>query len=94
LSAVWRIEFSPRAERRLGKLSGRDRTRILRFLSERVAIAEDPRRVGEALKGPPPGLWRYRVGDFRIIVTIEDDRVTVLVLEIGDRREIYREMHR
>jgi mRNA interferase RelE/StbE len=59
-------------------------------LSERIAVAENPRRLGQALKGPPPGLWRYRVGDFRIIVRIEDKIVTVLVLEIGNRREVYR----
>ncbi|HEX9904450.1 MAG TPA: type II toxin-antitoxin system RelE/ParE family toxin [Propylenella sp.] len=90
MSRAWRIEFLPRAERRLGKLPERDRTRILRYLSERVAVAEDPRSLGEALKGPLSGLWRYRLGDFRIIVRIEDRRVTVLVLEIGHRREVYR----
>jgi mRNA interferase RelE/StbE len=86
----WRIEVSPRAERRLGKLPDRDRIRILRFLVERVAVADDPRRLGEALKGPPRGLWRYRVGDFRVIVRIDDERITVLVLEVGNRREVYR----
>jgi mRNA interferase RelE/StbE len=90
LTASWRVELSPRAERRLGKLAERDRTLILRFLDERVAVAEDPRRLGEALKGPPSGLWRYRVGDFRVITRIEDQRITVLVLEAGNRREIYR----
>lgn len=90
MSRPWQVEFLPRARRRLAKLAERDRVRILRFLTERVATAENPRRIGEALKGPPTGLWRYRVGDFRIIVSIEDERVTVLVLEIGNRREIYR----
>jgi mRNA interferase RelE/StbE len=90
LKSSWRVEISPRAERRLGKLAGRDRARILRFLAERIATAEDPRRVGKALSGPPPGLWRYRVGDFRVIVRIQDERVTVLVLELGNRREVYR----
>jgi len=90
LSSSWRVEFSPRAERRLGKLAQKDRARILRFLSERIAIAEDPRRLGKALKGPPDGLWRYRVGDFRIISMIEGRRISVLVLEIGNRREVYR----
>ena len=90
MSSVWRVVFTPRAERRLAKLAVGDRTRILRFLSERFGIAEDPRRLGKALKGPPDGLWRYRVGDFRIIVRIEDASVTVLVLEFGNRREVYR----
>jgi mRNA interferase RelE/StbE len=90
LSPIWRVEISPRAERRLSKLAERDRTRILRFLGERLAVAEDPRRFGEALKEPPTCLWRYRMGDFRVITRIEDQRVTVLVIEIGHRREIYR----
>lgn len=90
MTPVWRVEFLPRVGRRLRKLTEPDRARILRFLRERVAIADNPRRLGEALKGPPSGLWRYRVGDFRVIVRIEDERVTVLVLELGNRREIYR----
>ena len=87
---MWRVEFLPRARRRLSKLAERDQTHILRFLRERVATEENPRRIGEALKGPPAGLWRYRVGDFRIIVQIEDRSITVLVLELGNRREVYR----
>lgn len=88
--STWRVQFAPRGERQLGKLADRDRTRILRYLNERVAVAESPRRMGEALTGPPKGLWRYRIGDFRIIARIEDQRLTVLVLEVGNRREIYR----
>jgi mRNA interferase RelE/StbE len=90
LTSVWRVEFLPPAERRLAKLAATDRERLLRFLGQRVAVAEDPRRIGDALKGPPHGLWRYRVDDFRIIVRIEHQRVTVLALEIGNRREVYR----
>lgn len=90
MKSVWRVFVSPRAERRLAKLAGDDRARILRFLAERIAVAEDPRRIGKALKGPPPGLWRYRVGAFRVIVRIQDEIVTVLALELGNRREIYR----
>lgn len=89
MTGAWRIEFLPRARRRLGKLAERDRVRILTFLYERVAVAESPRRLGEALKGPLGGLWRYRVGDFRIVVQIEDERVMVLVVDVGNRREIY-----
>jgi mRNA interferase RelE/StbE len=87
---AWRVAFLPRAQRSLAKLGEQDRTRILRFLSERVATSENPRRIGEALKGPPPGLWRYRVGDYRIIVEIQNRQITVLVLELGHRREVYR----
>jgi len=84
------VEVTPRAQRQLRKIAETDRDRILRFLGERIAIAEDPRRLGEALKGWASNLWRYRVGDIRIIVRIEDQRVAVLVLEVGHRREIYK----
>ena len=58
LSPTWRVEFAPRAERQLGRLAERDLTRILRFLNERIAVGDDPRRLGQALKGEPSGLWR------------------------------------
>jgi mRNA interferase RelE/StbE len=90
LTAVWRVQFDRRAARELRKLGATDRQRILTFLRDRVAISEDPRRIGKALAGEHEGLWRYRVGDYRIIVTIEDVTVTVLVLRIGHRRTIYR----
>jgi mRNA interferase RelE/StbE len=51
---------------------------------------EDPRRSGHALTGDRQGLWRYRVGDYRIVATIEDDRFVVLVVTVGHRREVYR----
>lgn len=90
MSGHWRIEFAPRAQRSIDKLTAVNRRRIVRFLEERIVGAESPRRIGEALKGPPGELWRYRVGDYRIIVRIEDRILTVLVLEVGNRREIYR----
>ena len=87
---MWRVEFTDEAERDLRKLTSRDRDRIFRFLQDRIAKDQDPRRIGEALIGPRRGLWRYRVGDFRILTQIVDRRVTVVVVEVGNRREIYR----
>jgi mRNA interferase RelE/StbE len=88
---AWRIEFDRRAEKELAKLDAAVAARILSFLSDRVGKLEDPRSIGEALKGSKFGsLWKYRVGDYRIIASIEDAVVTVLVLRIGNRREIYR----
>lgn len=61
------------------------------FLRERVAKLDDPRSIGEALKGERFGeLWKYRVGDFRVIASIEDGRLCVLVVRVGHRREVYR----
>jgi len=65
--------------------------RISRVLFQRIAHLEDPRSVGEAFKGSELGyLWKYRVGDYRIIASIEDKRVRILVVRIGNRREFYR----
>ena len=87
---AWTIEFDRAAERELTKLSAQDARRILRFLHERVAPLANPRSIGEALRGPLGGFWKYRVGDFRIIAAIEDQKVRILILRIGNRREDYR----
>lgn len=65
--------------------------RILSFLRERVAVLDDPRSVGEALKGSKLGdFWKYRVDDYRVIANIEDGALRILVLKVGNRREVYR----
>lgn len=88
---AWRIEFDRRAEKELSKLQPAAATRILRFLNDRVAELDNPRAIGEALKGAKLGdLWKYRVGDYRIIVSIEDRRLVVLVLRVADRKHVYR----
>ncbi|WP_315548420.1 type II toxin-antitoxin system RelE/ParE family toxin [Lautropia mirabilis] len=88
---VWRIEFDPAAVRELGKIDPQVARRILSFLHDRVAHLENPRSVGEALKGSKLGaFWKYRVGDYRIISNIEDGRLLIMVIRIGNRREVYR----
>ena len=89
-TAVWRVEFDRAAARDLRKLGLDAERRVLRYLRERIAGAEDPRRLGHALTGDSKGLWRYRVGDYRIVAAIEDDRFVVLVVAVGHRREVYR----
>jgi mRNA interferase RelE/StbE len=87
---VWRVEFDRAAARDLRRLGVNVERRVLRYLRERIAGSEDPRRFGYALTGDHKGLWRYRVGDVRIIAAIEDDRFVVLVVAVGHRREVYR----
>lgn len=88
---AWKIEFSETADRELNKLDPRNSQRILKFLLERVAKLDDPRSIGKALQGPRFGeLWRYRVGDFRIICRLENEKLVVLVIRIGRRKDIYR----
>ena len=87
----WKIEFSIEADRELSKLDPQHARRIVKFLKERVAKLDNPRSIGKALQGSRLGeCWRYRVGPFRLICKLEDDRLLVLVLRIGDRKEIYR----
>jgi len=88
---AWSIRFDRKAEREMDNLDPQVARRINRFLFERVAPLENPRSIGEALKGTEFGdLWKYRVGDYRIIASIEDELVRILVVRIGNRREVYR----
>lgn len=85
------VELSESADRELGRLDAPQAKRILKFLHNRVAKLEDPRSIGQALQGSRLGeFWKYRVGDYRLIAEIEDDRMIVLVLRIGHRKEVYR----
>lgn len=88
---TWRIEFAGSAAKALSELDRPVARRILRFLRERIAAAKDPRSLGQAPKGSELGtFWKYRVGDFRIIVQIDDAAVRILVVRLGQRRDVYR----
>jgi mRNA interferase RelE/StbE len=88
---AYSVELSAEVDRELDKLDAQHSKRILKFLRERVAKLDDPRSIGEALHGSRLGeFWKYRVGNYRLICKIEDDRLVVLVLRIGDRKEVYR----
>ena len=88
---VWTVELDPAAERDLDKLDPPVARRILKFLQERIVKLDDPRSIGEAFHGSKLGeFWKYRVGDYRLICSIQDGRLVVLVLRIGNRREVYR----
>ena len=88
---VWQIKFDDAAKKDLAKLDKQLARRITAFLRERVAVLDDPRSIGGALKGSKLGeFWKYRVGDYRIIASIEDGALRILVVKIGNRREVYR----
>lgn len=84
----FRVEWSTRSVRQLERLAPDMARVIVRFMNDRVHGAADPRLIGKPLRGE--GLWRYRVGDYRVLCAIEDAVMTVLVVELGHRREIYR----
>jgi mRNA interferase RelE/StbE len=88
---AWKVELSSQGQRHLDALDRQVARRVLAFLFERVAQLEDPRSIGDALKGSRLGhLWRYRVGDFRVICDLQDNTLTVLVVSVGNRRDIYK----
>ncbi|MDA0869493.1 MAG: type II toxin-antitoxin system RelE/ParE family toxin [Proteobacteria bacterium] len=88
---AWTIKFTKTSQRQLKKLDRSLALRVLDYMDKRVALLDDPRSQGKNLVGPRLGsYWRYRVGDLRVICDIQDNVLTVLVVEIGRRREIYR----
>ena len=88
-SPKWTIEFDPAAQRELDKLD-KPIARISKFLYERITKLDDPRKIGERLQGTLREFWKYRVDDYRIICSLEQDCLIVLVLRVGHRREIYK----
>ena len=88
---AWQIEFDPDALKELKKLDRPIQSRLVIFLRDRLSLLDDPRSIGEALSGSRLGnYWKYRVGDWRIVCDIQDKRVVVRVLRLGNRHEVYR----
>ncbi|MEJ2689817.1 MAG: type II toxin-antitoxin system RelE/ParE family toxin [Deltaproteobacteria bacterium] len=86
---AWTVENSSFAEIQLRKLDRPVQRPLLDWLDDRIENCKNPRHFGEPLRGDPAGLWRYRVVDFRIICEIQEQRLVVLALAIGHRRQIY-----
>ncbi len=87
---AWRVEWEDEAVKELKRLDFRAQRNIVRFLREKIATEDDPRRFGDPLKKDLKGFWKYRIGDYRIICSIEDKSVVVLVVRVGHRRSVYR----
>lgn len=87
---AWTIDYTAWALGQLRKLDRPTARRIVDYMDERIAGMSNPRSAGKALTGPLGGLWRYRVGDFRVICEIQDGTLRVLVVQLGNRREVYR----
>jgi mRNA interferase RelE/StbE len=85
----WTYRFDARALKEIKKLGHAAQAQIIRYLDERIATNADPRRFGKALKADLAGIWRYRVGDYRILCQIHDREITVLVVAVGHRKNIY-----
>ena len=86
---AWTVEVSDFAEKQLRKLDRPIQTRLIDWLEDRIEGCKNPRHFGEPLRGEMAGLWRYRIGDYRVICEIQDQQLVVLALAVGHRREIY-----
>ncbi len=87
---VWRIEVTDTAKKQLVKLDHQVQSEIVRYLREKISTDEDPRRFGAPLRKELSGRWKYRVGAYRIICEIQDEKVLVLVLMVGHRSRVYK----
>jgi mRNA interferase RelE/StbE len=88
---AWLVEISASAEKQLRKLDPQVARRLLTYLRDRIAPLDDPRSLGEALRGKELGdFWKYRVGDWRIIADLDDGVMLITVIRLGNRREVYR----
>ena len=86
---TWEIELAETAVKQLAGLDKAIQRRITKYLSERLAVADDPRVLGRALRGELSEYWRYRVGDYRLVCEVQDDVLTVLVVRIAHRSKVY-----
>lgn len=86
---MWKIKYSEKAAQELLKIDRQAAKRVKKYLDERIATDEDPRRFGEGLTENLAGLWKYRIGDFRVIAEIQEEKIVVLVVRIGHRSKVY-----
>jgi len=86
---IWRIEATATAKKQLAKLDRKVQSEIVRYLRERISTDEDPRRFGAPLRKELTGRWKYRVGAYRLICEIQDEKILVLVLMVGHRSKVY-----
>ena len=87
---IYHLEFTKSALKQLKKLDKPTASLIIGWIRKNIEGCENPRVHGKALTADHAGQWRYRIGDYRIIAEIEDDKVVVLVVNIGHRRDVYK----
>ncbi len=87
---AWTVEYTDVARAQLRKLDKAIARRILDYLERRIAPLDDVRQAGKALRGPLGEFWRYRIGDYRIVCEVHDRALRVLVVRIGNRKDVYR----
>lgn len=86
---MYKVEFTASAVKQLSKLDKQTVRVIKNWVIKNLVDCEDPRQHGKALKGNLKGVWRYRVGDYRLFAIIKENIVTIEIFEVGHRREVY-----
>ena len=86
---MWKIEWDSKALKEAKKLDRDARKKIVEYLENRVLASQDPYSLGKPLKGNKAGIWRYRVGNYRILCKIENQALVILVIAVGHRKDIY-----
>ena len=86
---AWTINITSKALKSLAKIDHKQVLKIRHFLETDLSAMPNPRTLGKALQGDLKGLWRYRVGDYRLIAQIQDNELVILVIEIGHRKDVY-----
>ena len=84
------VVYNHKAIKALNKLDPAIRKKIINWIDSHLSQSSNPRKRGTALTGKLSGLWRYRIGAYRVIVEIINDKIIILVLDVGHRRDIYR----
>ena len=87
---AWRVTLDRRAQKQLERLGAADQRRVSGFIDGRLDGITDPRLIGGPLHGDLAGYWKYRVGDIRIVAELRNDELLILVVQVGNRREVYR----
>lgn len=89
MTKKWTVHFTLQADKQFAKLDKEIQKRIQKFLNTKLSKMIDPRQLGSPLTGTLSHFWRYRVGDYRLLCSMKDNQLTILIVEVGHRREIY-----
>lgn len=87
---TWTVNITRKTEKLIAKMDSQTKEKIQHFITDILPNLDNPRQTGKALQGDLKGLWRYRVGDYRLIAQIQDNELIILVIEIGHRKNIYK----
>ena len=87
---TWTVEYTSQAVKQLSKLDRSVRQRIYKFVDDRILSLDNPRSIGKVLQGSLSEYWAYRVGDYRLLVKIEDQRLIILFTDIAHRKDVYK----